>query len=136
MALATQPSEMTLVWEQPPSSQVMEWVFSVSPAGVNTFYNRTHHTGRCRFMFMTQAAAKALVADLLSTHDSSYKISCKNDDFQEFPYLIGTVAIGGGAVGAATIGKWTALPVLRSDGVGYDVELSMDYDVVSAQNPS
>lgn len=135
MALATQPSEATLVWEQAPTSQVLEWVFSVSLTGVNTFYNRTHHTGRCRFLFMTKAAATALVTDLCSAHTSSYEIQCKNGKFKEFPYLVGTVAIGGGAISAATVGKWTAQAVLRSDGIGYDVEVIIDYDVISAQNP-
>lgn len=130
--LATRPEDCLLIWEQPVSSQIMERVVSHSVIGSYTWYNRKHYTGRCRFTFLTKDAAVALANDLMDpNHTSSYSIGCKNATFRDFPSVLTTISIGGGSVAESQISRWSAVPVLRSDGFGYDVELVMDYDLVS-----
>lgn len=132
MALATSAADSTLIWEQPPTSQLMEQRCGIV-AGAQTWYKCTHYSARARFMFLTKAAAITLVGQLTDTTRTA-AIVAKNDTFSEFPCTASTVSIGPTGVTTSTVSKWTARAVLRSDGVGYDVEVCTDYDVTEAQS--
>lgn len=130
MALATSAAESTLIWEQPTTSQLMEQRCGIV-SGSLTWYKCTHYSARARFLFLTKAAANTLVGQLNDpTHTTA--IVAKNDSFSEFPCTESTVSIGPTGVTNSTVSKWTARAVLRSDGIGYDVEVCIDYDKTEA----
>ena len=126
MGLATDPSGAYLVWERLKTTVQTERRVSAS----GTWYTGQHTSGSCRFMFLTESAARTL-AGMLSDTSRTAAITCANGSFAEFPSTVTRVTFGPNGVTTSQVSKWTAEPVRRSDGVGFDVTVNIDYDTFS-----
>ncbi len=130
MALANTASDCYLVWERLPVTVTTEYRFvSISLTGIQ-WWATTHTTGACKFLFLTQAAAEALVA-MLMDKSRTQGIVCRNDTFSRFPCYVNAITMGPGETAISAVSKWTAEAVRRSDGVGFDVEVNIDYTEAS-----
>ena len=126
MGLATTYAGSYLVWERLKTTVSTEQRASTS----GTWYTCSHTTGACRFMFMTRAAAQTL-ANLLVT-DSPGAITVANGTFNEGNSYIERITFGPDGVSTSKVTKWTVEPQRRSDGVGFDVAVNIDYDEIVA----
>lgn len=123
MALATQPAECYLIWDRLKTTVQTERRWSSS----GTWYAGSHTSGSCRFMFMTEACAQSLAAALSDTTRTA-AIACANGSFDEFPCAVSRVTFGPDGRSVSVVSKWTVDPVRRSDGMGFDVAVNIDYD--------